>query len=546
MKRSVIWAGLALVVVCGIGGLATSQFAGARQAAKPKEVPHVIATGDLLVSVVENGTIDAVKSVEVKSRVTGRVAQLLVDEGDIVQAGQLIAVIDPQETELRVQQDRAQLDGAQSAVNRANLEIDQRRVTAEASVRQAEARIRQLELEVKTQPTISQAAVREAETALETARQERRRLVETAHPNEIVSADAAVREAEINLETARRETERQKNLLENGWASAKAVEQASQQEGLARVRLDTARDGRSRLTQSHAVALRKADEAILQAQASLSRARANQLQDPLKQRELDSARAELAKARAALKDPAILAAGRAQSAATVRQLSSVLNDSERQLRETEIRAPIAGVVTKRGIQVGELATGLSTFGAGTTIVKIEDRAKMRVKLNMNEIDTARIRVGMPASIAVDALPRTRLTGTVTRIAPASVEATAGQASSADAVVRYQVEINLNTVPPDLRSGMSAKCTMNVVDLKGVTLVPIEYIRKAGDQAFVVTTTGQLDSQGKLVTEEREVKLGSESGSAAEIKSGVKVGDKLLRPEFTGPARKSMIEIGAGD
>src|SRR5205823_5832479 len=86
-----------------------------------------VSRQDLSVKVVETGTVDAVKSVEVKSRVSGRLKRLLVDEGDHVKAGQLIAVIDPKETELAVRQQEAQLRGAVSQVKRTGIEAAQRR-----------------------------------------------------------------------------------------------------------------------------------------------------------------------------------------------------------------------------------------------------------------------------------------------------------------------------------------------------------------------------------------------------------------------------------
>ena len=87
----------------------------------------VLDRGEVKVQVVESGTIEAERVVELKSRAAGRLAKLLKDEGDQVAAGELIAVIDPTETRLQVDQNSAQLRGAQASVTRQDIEIRQRR-----------------------------------------------------------------------------------------------------------------------------------------------------------------------------------------------------------------------------------------------------------------------------------------------------------------------------------------------------------------------------------------------------------------------------------
>jgi len=543
MRKGMVGLAIGLVAVCGLGGYAlTSWRAATAAASKPKVQTTKVQRGDLRVTVVENGKIDAVKSVEVKSRVTGRLARLLVDEGDFVQQGQLIAVIDPQETELRVRQDAAQLAGAQSGAERARLEIAQRRLTAQASYEQAVARVRQLELEVRSQPILNRAAVTEAQTALASAEQERFRLVQSAHPSQKVQLENAVREAQANLLSSELDHKRQVDLERQGYTATRNVEQARASLELARARLSTAEENLRRMASQQSAELAKADDAIRQTRAALQRANANQIQVEVKRQDLATARAELAKAKAALSDPAILEQGRKQSLATVDQLSSILSDSQRQLGETEIRAPITGIVTSKGIQVGELVTGLSTFGSGTTIVKIEDRTVMRVMLNVNEIDTAKLQKGMAARIDVDAIPGRTFGGQVVKIAPASLQAAQAQAAT-DAVVRYEVEIRINDSDARLRSGMTAKCSLDVIDKKGVLIVPKSYLQKRDGKSYVFLPATSDDPKAKPI--EKEVTLGDESGSQVEVIRGVSVDEELVLPPFDGPARQGFIQVGGG-
>ncbi|HLO99981.1 MAG TPA: biotin/lipoyl-binding protein, partial [Fimbriimonas sp.] len=105
------------------------------------EKPYAATKGDVSITIIEAGTVDAIKTVEIKPQVTGRIVRLLVDEGSRVTSGDLIATIDPQPTELQLEQNMAQLAGAQSQIERTTLEIAQRRRTAQAAVNQAQARV---------------------------------------------------------------------------------------------------------------------------------------------------------------------------------------------------------------------------------------------------------------------------------------------------------------------------------------------------------------------------------------------------------------------
>src|SRR5689334_18617179 len=153
MKKVLVFLAVAMVLICGLGGYvymkgAASKAAEAQAAANGTTT---ITRGNLIATVVDNGAIEAVRTVELKSNVSGRLSKLQVEEGDLVKAGQLIAVVDPKETQLRVAQDRAQLAGAQSAADRADIQITQRRVSVRAEYNQAKARLAELEAQLRIQ-----------------------------------------------------------------------------------------------------------------------------------------------------------------------------------------------------------------------------------------------------------------------------------------------------------------------------------------------------------------------------------------------------------
>ncbi len=236
----------------------------------------------------------------------------------------------------------------------------------------------------------------------------------------------------------------------------------------------------------------------------------------------------------------MLKKSRNQSVASADQIGSVLGDSLRQLGETEIRAPIAGVVTRKLVQEGELVASLSSFSSGTPIIRLEDRTAMMVKLNVNEIDVAKLTLGMPARVSVDAFADQEVAGTVRKIAPATLATTA--AAGQAAVVKFEVEVWLDPNNLNLKSGMSAKCTM-ITDKRAKTLqVPAEYVSKDADGSFVLLKPAKPTDEPKKV----RVKTGLTSGARVELVEGVKLGDKLVKPEFTGPARKGAMQFGGDD
>ena len=220
----------------------------------------------------------------------------------------------------------------------------------------------------------------------------------------------------------------------------------------------------------------------------------------------------------------------------------MLGDSTRNLNETQIRAPMDGIITKKEIQEGELVASLSSFSSGTGIVRLENRHALRVVLNVNEIDVAKMLEGMNADVEVDALPDKNFTGMIKRIAPASTNVQSATQSSTETVVKYQVEVWLSSADPHLRSGMSAKCTIEVEHKRNILKLPLEFVGKDDNGQYVMASPkkGSKDAAQRLA-----VKTGVSTGSEIEITSGAPEGTIVEKPKFSGPARQGFMQ-GGGD
>ncbi len=125
-----IAAGLALAVAGGLGLRAFQ--AGKAPAAAPIEAVVELAQSDVVSAQATDldqgltitGTLRAVNAALVKARVAGELQGLTVREGDAVRAGQVVARIDPAESQARLQQAREQADAAKAQVEIAKRQFD--------------------------------------------------------------------------------------------------------------------------------------------------------------------------------------------------------------------------------------------------------------------------------------------------------------------------------------------------------------------------------------------------------------------------------------
>ena len=128
-RRFFLWGGIATAIVLLI---AIGVFAATRGGTKidPTKLAKV-EKGDLAKSVVATGKVTPITKVEVKSKASGIVKNLLVDYGDHVKKGQLLAQLDKAEIEAQVAQSQAALDAAQANLTSSQADYERAKVDAE-------------------------------------------------------------------------------------------------------------------------------------------------------------------------------------------------------------------------------------------------------------------------------------------------------------------------------------------------------------------------------------------------------------------------------
>ena len=544
MQKTVLGCSVAIgaVLLCGGAGWLIS---GAHLRADPiaNERTFTAERGSVTVEVSESGAVEPVRVVEIKSRVSGRIETLWVDEGAVVEQGQLLARIDPREIRQQVEQGSAQVESARASALRARIALEMEARQARLQLQQAQIRYEQALREAEVQPTLTQTTLKNAENALKTAQENLRLLREVKHPQERVELANALRDAETRLQEVRRNFERLQALLEKGYVARQQVDAAQTQLVAAESQLRNLQQRQQQLAQQQAIELENARLQVESAQSDLERARASAVQDELKRKALESARTDLENARLRLRTIEMRQLELQQARASEKQAVSQFQNLMIQLSETDVRAPIRGVVTRRYREVGELVmSGTTGFGEGTPILQVADLSQMRVRLNLNELDVAKVRVGMPVEITVDALPQRKFRGTVRKIAPAAQSNP--QQASALGVVKFAVEVYLNQTDDALRPGMTARCRIVTAQKTNTLRLPLEALGKEGNRDYVLRVLpNQTEPNGKPKTEKVFVKVGLRSANYAEILSGIREGDKVLKPPFNGPQRRQLFGGG---
>ncbi|HZU22474.1 MAG TPA: efflux RND transporter periplasmic adaptor subunit [Terriglobales bacterium] len=128
-KHRIVYITVSLILIAGIVLGVTAAARGGTHIDPAKLVP--VERGDLAKSVVATGKIEPITKVDVKSKASGIVKKLLVDEGQHVAEGQPLAELDRDEIQAQVNQARAQLQAAEANLGAARADMERSKVDAE-------------------------------------------------------------------------------------------------------------------------------------------------------------------------------------------------------------------------------------------------------------------------------------------------------------------------------------------------------------------------------------------------------------------------------
>lgn len=244
------------------------------------------------------------------------------------------------------------------------------------------------------------------------------------------------------------------------------------------------------------------------ADADLNLNRAKELVDKgyIAQADYDTALARFRKAQAAV----------ASGKSMIKSSQAALSYAEVAVEFTLIRAPFDAVVLTKNADVGDIVTPLgAAANAKSAVVTVADLDSLQVEVDVSESNLAKIKLGQPCEIQLDALPDVRFPGQLHMIVPT--------ADRTKATVTVKVRFLRND--PRILPEMSAKVAFLSRRTQDGEETPVPAVNKTA----VARRNGQVGVF--VVIDDRisftPVTLGSQLGEAVEIRSGVKVGDRIV-------------------
>ncbi len=178
--------------------------------------------------------------------------------------------------------------------------------------------------------------------------------------------------------------------------------------------------------------------------------------------------------------------------------------SKLELSYTEIRAPIAGVVSRRNVKVGNL------IQINQPLFKIDDFDPLEAIINVPEREMRLIQAKQPVQMLVDALPDAVFTGLVARVSPV-VDAATGT---------FRVVAQFKDDSGQLRSGMFGRVRVVYDQRTDVLVVPRSALVGDDKDASVFVVADD-------VAKRRKVRLGYADGGQVEVIEGISEGEQVV-------------------
>ncbi len=225
-----------------------------------------------------------------------------------------------------------------------------------------------------------------------------------------------------------------------------------------------------------------------------------QMMDNAAQTDLDSTRQAIEKAKDDI-------------ATTQTEIARLLKE---QAPPASLVAPSDGTITKVNVFSG------SATSAGAEAFTIVNYRDLSATIQVDEMDILKVRQGMKATLALDALPDQTFSGHVSTIA--------NEGSAKNGVSTFGVTIHLDD-PGEIKAGMSAQASILVQHKQNILVLPIESVIQQGNRYVVnkLNSTAGAAPASSPSTEELPVTVGIHDQSQVEIIKGLKEGELVSLP-----------------
>ncbi len=360
---------------------------------------YFLRSPDSSSDLITSGHIE-VTEVDLSFRLPGHVSRLLVEEGDEVKKGELVAELDPEV-------------------------LQAKRDQAYAWVKELEARRDSLNLSIKIKEAVLEAEVNKAKAGVSAAEARYKSLKRGSRNEEIREAAAAVVKAKTEYKNRQDDFLRMKQLYENKLISASQYEASRTAANVAKAAVEAAEE-RYKLVKAG-----PREETVLEGEANLSGSGAALKMAEASRQEVDRMKLDLK----ALD-------------AQIDQAKAMLAVADDDLAKTRLPAPFDGFVTVKDVEEDEYVQ------PGTPVVTVARLDPVWVKTYVPETQIGRIRLGQKAEIITDSFPDKAYPGEITFISP-EAEFTPKNVQTREERVKlvYRIKVTLENPNQELKAGM---------------------------------------------------------------------------------------------
>ncbi|HJA92841.1 MAG TPA: efflux RND transporter periplasmic adaptor subunit [Candidatus Eisenbergiella merdipullorum] len=431
----------------------------------------MVQARDIISYLEFSGNIEASDVSTVYASVTAQVTEVPVEEGDWVEAGDVIAVLDSSDVEYNISLQEANLKQAQLSdsynIKDSQTSLDNLNTQLEEGLNST----------LNTAQETLLSAQESYQTAVETYNRAKEEL-EGGTNQSVVSARQSLASAQASYDSAVNQHEN--HLITDEALATYAVTLSNAQESL---RL--AEENAEKEVQDYYDDMVSAEESLADAERDYEAAELSMDQNVQTSEE---------------------ALEKTQALASQEATEIELEHLRESLDDYTITAPISGYITDLSLKEGEYTASAAAAAEVTSF------DTMQVKVKISEYDVGKVKEGDAVQIHLDALDKD-YEGTISRISrTATVE---NEVSYLDAVVEFDAD-------DEVRDGLSAEVRLIRDQELGVPALPSEAIAYHDDNTAYVYIR---DDAGKVV--EQPVTLGATDGTWVQIADGLEMGETVL-------------------
>ena len=169
-------------------------------------------------------------------------------------------------------------------------------------------------------------------------------------------------------------------------------------------------------------------------------------------------------------------------------------------------------------------------GYDEPLAQIADVSKLKVAIEVNEIDVANIAAGQKAKVTFSSFPDIEMDAEVTSVASVATGSSSGNSESGSGggggVVTFAVEATIDKPDSRLKPGMSANVEIITKEVPNVITVPVAALLEEADGTYVEVVAGE-DEESVANPEKRKITVGETTKTDVEVKKGLSEGELVL-------------------